>query len=195
MISEFNYIKNENDECAHPGNYTLVGITYNTWWTALGATKDAITAFQKTQRPPDLLAEVLALLGPLASPHARISLQHLTYLYEAALVQFPGSFKLWKSYLQMRMSFVLGKLVIKKWAGGKKKFPDMKDALEEEKEDLEQWENGLDGVVGWDEWKSLVATFEIGGMKGFPNWENPSHGGVAPICFFPRIHGHMTMLL
>jgi pre-mRNA-splicing factor SYF1 len=134
--------------------------SFRSWWTAIGATKDAFTAFQKTQRPPDLPAEVLVLLGPLASPHARISLQRLTYLYEAALVQFPGSFKLWKSYLQMRMSFVLGKLVVKKKSGGRKKLPDMKDALEEEKEDLEQWENGLDGVVGWDEWKSLVATFE-----------------------------------
>jgi pre-mRNA-splicing factor SYF1 len=60
----------------------------------------------------------------------------------------------------MRMSFVLGKLVIKKKAGGKKKFPEMKDALEEEKEDLEEWEGGIDGVVGWEEWKSLVAAFE-----------------------------------
>ena len=25
---------------------------------------------------------------------------------------------------------------------------------------LEQWEGGLDGIVGWEEWKSLVATFE-----------------------------------
>ena len=34
------------------------------------------------------------------------------------------------------------------------------DELEEEKEDLEEWEGGLDGVVGWEEWKALVATFE-----------------------------------
>ena len=134
--------------------------SFRSWWTAIGVTRDALTSFQKTQRPPDLPAEVTTLLGPLASPHARLSLQRLTYLYEAALVQFPGSFKLWKSYLQMRMSFVLGKLVVKKRSGGRKKLPDMKDALEEEKEDLEQWEAGLDGVVGWDEWKSLVATFE-----------------------------------
>lgn len=60
----------------------------------------------------------------------------------------------------MRMSYVLGKQVVKKRAGGKKRFPEMKDALEEEKEDLEEWEAGLDGIVGWEEWKSLVATFE-----------------------------------
>ncbi|KAF8078124.1 hypothetical protein FPV67DRAFT_1464273 [Lyophyllum atratum] len=112
--------------------------SFRSWWTAINTTKEAFTALQKTERPPDLPKEVAVLLGPLASPLARISLQRLTYLYEAALVQFPGSFKLWKSYLNMRLSFVLGKLA----------------------EDLEQWEGGLDPVIGWEEWKNLVATFE-----------------------------------
>lgn len=67
---------------------------------------------------------------------------------------------MWKSYLQTRMTFVLGKRITKKKAGGKKKFPEMREALEDEKEDLEQWEGGLDGVVGWEEWRLLIATFE-----------------------------------
>ncbi|KAF5386776.1 hypothetical protein D9615_001669 [Tricholomella constricta] len=134
--------------------------SFRSWWTAINTTKEAFIALQKTEKPPDLPEEVSALLGPLASPLARISLQRLTYLYEAALVQFPGSFKLWKSYLNLRMSFVLGKLIVRKKAGGKKKFPEMKDALEEEQEDLEKWEGPLHPVVGWEEWKSLVATFE-----------------------------------
>lgn len=58
----------------------------------------------------------------------------------------------------MRMSFVLWKLVVKKKSGGKKKFPEMKDALEEE---LEQWETALDPIVGWEEWKSLIATLNM----------------------------------
>lgn len=58
------------------------------------------------------------------------------------------------------MTFVLGKRITKKKAGGKKKFPEMREALEDEKEDLEQWEGGLDGVVGWEEWRLLIATFE-----------------------------------
>jgi pre-mRNA-splicing factor SYF1 len=57
------------------------------------------------------------------------------------------------------MNYVLGPQVVKKRAGGKKKFPDMKDALEA-KEDSEEWTGGLDPVVGWEEWKALVATFE-----------------------------------
>ena len=102
----------------------------------------------------------MPLLGPLASPLARVYLQRLTYIYEAALQQFAGSFKLWKAYLNMRMSFVCGKLIIQKRAGGRKKFPEMKEALEDETEELEEWDNGLDGILGWEEWKALVATFE-----------------------------------
>jgi len=134
--------------------------SFRAWWTAIHSTTDAFIASQKTERASDLPEEVTALLGPLATPLARISLQRLTYLYEAALAQFPSSFKLWKSYLNMRMSFVLGKLIVKKIAGGKKKFPEMKDALEDESDDLEQWGNGLDAAVGWEEWRSLAAAFE-----------------------------------
>jgi pre-mRNA-splicing factor SYF1 len=101
-----------------------------------------------------------AVLGPLALPLARHTLQRLTYTYEAALAQFPNLFKLWKSYLQMRMSFVLGKRVVKKRPGGKRKFPEMKQALEEAEEDMEEWETSLDPVVAWEEWKALVAVFE-----------------------------------
>ena len=134
--------------------------SFRHWWTAIQNVKEASAALQRAEGPSDLEPEVAALLGPLSSSAARMSLQRQTYLYEAALVQFPGSFKLWKSYLQTRMSFVLGKLVQKKRAGGRKKFPEMGEALEDEKEDLEQWEGGVDGVVGWEEWKLLVATFE-----------------------------------
>lgn len=134
--------------------------SFRHWWDSIQNTKDAASYANKLEGPSDVPPEVAALLGPLSSPSARKTLQRLTYLYESALVQFPTSFKLWKSYLQTRMSFVLGKLKMKKKAGGKKKFPEMREALEDEKEDLEEREGGLDGVVGWEEWKSLVATFE-----------------------------------
>ncbi|KAI0064688.1 spliceosome complex protein [Artomyces pyxidatus] len=134
--------------------------SFRHWWTAINTTREAQAALLKLEDPPDLPEEVATLLGSLASPLAREVLQCLTYLYESALVNFAGSFKLWKSYLQMRMSYVLGKQTVRKRAGGRKKLPEMKDALEDEQEDLEQWEGGLDGIVGWEEWKSLVATFE-----------------------------------
>ncbi|KAG9318252.1 hypothetical protein JVU11DRAFT_333 [Chiua virens] len=135
--------------------------SFRAWWTAIQNTRDAFNALLKEERRENSsLDESAQLLGPLSTPLARRSLQCLTYIYEAALVQFPGSFKLWKSYLQMRMSYILGKLVHKKQAGGRKKFPEMRDALEEERESLEEWEGGLDGVIGWEEWRALVATYE-----------------------------------
>ncbi|KAF8275243.1 spliceosome complex protein [Lactarius quietus] len=134
--------------------------SFRQWWSAVNTTREAQPALLRLEPLSDVSPETRSLLGPLSSPVARQSLQRLTYLYEAALANFPISFKLWKSYLQMRMSYVLGKQLIKKRAGGKKRLPDIKDALEEEQEDMEQWDSGLDGVVGWEEWKALIATFE-----------------------------------
>ncbi|TFK25082.1 spliceosome complex protein [Coprinopsis marcescibilis] len=135
--------------------------SFRAWWSAIQSSRDSYIAKQKSEEPKaNISEEERALLGPLATPFARASLQRLTYLYESALQNFPTSFKLWKSYLLLRMSFVLGKPVHKKRAGGKKKLPEMKEALEEEAEDIEEWETCLDPVVGWEEWTSLIATFE-----------------------------------
>jgi pre-mRNA-splicing factor SYF1 len=134
--------------------------SFRAWWSAIHSTRENFYALHKLNPDSNIPEYVVAILGPLASPLARLTLQRLTYLFEAALLQFPNSFKLWKAYLNMRMSFVLGKLVVKKKSGGKKKFPEMKDALEEGEEELEQWDTALDPIVGWEEWKSLIATFE-----------------------------------
>ena len=91
--------------------------SFRHWWTAIQTTKDACAALQKTSAQQDLDHEVAELLGPLATPVARLGLRRLTYLYESALAQFPGSFKLWKSYLHTRMDYVLGKFVQTKRAG------------------------------------------------------------------------------
>ncbi|KAF7984981.1 hypothetical protein HWV62_9944 [Athelia sp. TMB] len=135
--------------------------SFQAWWTAITNTREAAAARQKLERDdsPDP-SDPPAVMGPLATPVARAYLQRLTYIYEAALAQFPGSFKLWKSYLLVRMSYVMGRQLVKKKAGGAKKLPDMKDALEEARADAQQWEGGLDPVAGWEEWKSLVAVFE-----------------------------------
>ncbi|KAL4065364.1 hypothetical protein J3A83DRAFT_4099989 [Scleroderma citrinum] len=149
-----NDVQREEDLLRNPASFRA-------WWTAIYNTREAFNTQLKAERRANTVTDANAeLLGPLATPLARRSLQCLTYLYESALVQFPGSFKLWKSYLQMRMSYVLGAPVLKKKAGGRKKLPEMKDAVEEEREDAEEWEGGLDGVIGWEEWKSLVATYE-----------------------------------
>lgn len=134
--------------------------SFRHWWTAIHTTKEALNSLQKVAPLSNLPPDVANLLGPLATPVARASLQRLTYLYEAALTQFPGSFKLWKAYLETRSWYVLGKATKPKRAGGRKKLQEMRDALDDEKAELLTWERGLDGVVGWEEWKALIATFE-----------------------------------
>jgi pre-mRNA-splicing factor SYF1 len=54
--------------------------SFRAWWSAINTTREAYVSLQKTEQPPDLPEEVTALLGPLASPLAHISLQRLTYL-------------------------------------------------------------------------------------------------------------------
>ena len=173
--------------------------SFRAWWSAIHSTRENFHALHKLSPDSNIPEPVVAILGPLASPLARLTLQRLTYLFEAALLQFPNSFKLWKAYLNMRMSFVLGKLVVKKKSGGKKKFPEMKDALEEAEEELEQWETALDPILGWEEWKSLIATFEralmwlpkVNGTEGFVSFSYyltffsyPASSDMAPVFFY-----------
>ncbi|KAF8516912.1 spliceosome complex protein [Hysterangium stoloniferum] len=134
--------------------------SFRHWWTAIHTTKETLNVLQKAAPPSNLPPAIANLLGPLATPVARASLQKLTYLYEAALNHFPGSFKLWKAYLETRSWYILGKAVKPKRAGGRKKLQDMTDALEDEKAEMMIWEGGVDGIIGWEEWKALVATFE-----------------------------------
>ncbi|GJJ12268.1 hypothetical protein Clacol_006509 [Clathrus columnatus] len=134
--------------------------SFRHWWTAIHTTKESLNALQKTAPPSDLPNYTVKLLGPLATPIARSSLQRITYLFESALTQFPGSFKLWKAYLETRSWYVLGKAIKPKRAGGRKKLQEMNDALEDEKAEMLTWEGGLNPIIGWEEWKSLIAAFE-----------------------------------
>lgn len=108
------------------------------------------------------------LLGPLATHQARQGLQHLVCIYERALAIFPTSFKLWKSYFQTRQSFILGPLSVeakkarteqgKRGSNYKTNVKELLDGAEES----HVWENkaGLDGVVGFEEWKALIGVGE-----------------------------------
>lgn len=92
---------------------------------------------------------------------ARLALQTLTSLYERALAVFPTSFKLWKSYILMRHRYILGPSVLagtKKQKSSKRKL-DVKELFEDHTVACD-WEGGLDGVVGYEEWRSLFATSE-----------------------------------
>lgn len=114
---------------------------------------------------PDVSVEG-SLLGPLASSGSRRGLQELTMIFERALAIFPTSFKLWKLYMTTRQSYVLGTVTdaaskarrqhALRGARTKTDVTEMLAAAEQEY----QWEGGLDGLIGFEEWKSLFATGE-----------------------------------
>jgi pre-mRNA-splicing factor SYF1 len=141
----------EEDLLRNPGSFQA-------WWSAIQTAKEQAIASQKAQL--NALGDAHEVLGPLASSVARNNVQRLTYLFESALVHFPRSLKLWKSYLQMRSFYVLGKAHKQKRAGARKKYAEMRESMEEEAIDQETYEGGLDGVLGWEEWKALAGTFE-----------------------------------
>ncbi|ORY34933.1 hypothetical protein BCR39DRAFT_515684 [Naematelia encephala] len=134
------------------------------WLSYASQIKDRIS---KTAPPrSDPLSAEEKLLGPLASHVEREGLQSLVCIYERALAVFPTSFKLWRSYFSTRQNFVLGNLTeeakkarqhqAKRGAAYKTNVSELLEGVE----DANQWEGGLDGVVGYEEWKSLFATGE-----------------------------------
>ena len=134
------------------------------WLSYIHQIKDRVAKLE----PPrsDTLSPEETLLGPLATHRSREGLQQLVCIYERALAIFPTSFKLWRSYILTRQSCVLGDLTedakkarqqqAKRGAAYKTNVRELLDGAEE----ANQWKGGLDGVVGYEEWKSLVATGE-----------------------------------
>ncbi|SNX85149.1 related to SYF1 - member of the NineTeen Complex involved in splicing [Melanopsichium pennsylvanicum] len=121
--------------------------------------------------PPDLSLTIYqaALLGPFASSSQRTALRRITSIYERALAQFPTRSSLWRDYLQIRSRFVLGE---PKGGYEAKRKRDLQDTCEKldfgptlidspDDEDFGlTYRGGLDGIVGWKEWKSLAALHE-----------------------------------
>lgn len=133
-------------------------------------------------------AEVSLLGTKLSTPAGRKGLQRLTDLYERALTQFPGSFKLWKQYLDARSSYVLGQpkkkvnlkapkkkagegddglgpsgLVLRTLNEGVKDLETglPGEELDESERDVDaSYEGGLDGIVGAEEWRALAGAYE-----------------------------------
>lgn len=126
-------------------------------------------------KPDTELSSIQAsLLGPLSSKATRLSLKRVVGIYERTLSRFPTSYPLWRDYLLLRCDFVLGtpkggnKIRKKKMIqSGRLTLdvgPTLLDGTQKELEkgnNLELvFEGGLDGVVGWKEWRSLAAVCE-----------------------------------
>lgn len=130
------------------------------WLTYINAIRDRIGKSRAVDGAED------ASLGPLASAESRRALQELTMAYERALALFPNSFKLWKLYLLMRQSYVLGPLTeaaVKARKNNEKRGQKVKTDVSEMlafAESEYEWDGGLDGLIGYDEWKSLITTGE-----------------------------------
>lgn len=106
------------------------------------------------------------ILGVLSYPAARDGLRELAMVYERALAVFPTNYKLWKQYFLTRQEYVLGTLsadAVKARAHQAKRGAAYKTNVKElldDAEDTNIWEGGLDGVVGFEEWRALFATGE-----------------------------------
>jgi len=144
------------------------------WLSYIAQIKDRIAKLDpptpETPSPEDLL------LGPLSSQVAREGLQQLVCVYERALATFPTSFKLWKSYINTRQSYILGSLTndakkarqqqAKRGAAYKTNVQELLDGADE----ACQWEGALGGIVGYEEWKSVIGTGErmLGWLSHLP---------------------------
>ncbi|KAJ9103977.1 pre-mRNA-splicing factor syf1 [Naganishia friedmannii] len=134
------------------------------WLNYINNVRDRINKSQ-ADIEPDVSAEG-SLLGPLASSASRRGLQELTMIFERALAIFPTSFKLWKLYMTTRQMYVLGPVTeaaskarrqhALRGARTKTDVTEMLAAAETEY----QWKGGLNGLIGYEEWKSLFATGE-----------------------------------
>lgn len=81
---------------------------FTRWVHHIANVTATVNAAEKSERGSASESEVALLGAKLSTKAGRHGLQRLTDLYERALAQFPQSYKLWKQYLDMRCSYVLG---------------------------------------------------------------------------------------
>jgi pre-mRNA-splicing factor SYF1 len=163
------------------------------WLQYLSSVHESVQAAERDARgTADPVDE--AMLGKRLSTSAgREGLLRLTDIYERALANFPGSFKLWKAYVNMRDAYVLGdpdkaeKLNLARPKRKRKEGEEERGMLDWLKEGLADeadrdidggWKEGLDGYVGREEWRSLAAVHER-----FVMW-HPKVGRVS-LCIMP----------
>lgn len=140
---------------------------FRTWNSYIAHVEE--TNYRKRPLPDaGMSSEGVQLLGLLSDASQRLALQRIVSVYERALAQFPRSYRLWHRYLDARARFVLGEMRGGAAAARKRMLqtnhvsemgPTLLDARKAE-EEANVYEFGLDGVLGWQEWRSLAAAYE-----------------------------------
>ncbi|GAA5913892.1 hypothetical protein JCM8208_004990 [Rhodotorula glutinis] len=148
------------------------------WQHYLHAVHDETDAALRDARGQASGVERMLLGDRLSTAPGRDSLQRLVDVYERALAHHPRSYALWHKYLRTRALFVLGRPAKQLKLGAPRKrrgdegvgrtMTEWLEAGKGEVDDLEdgerdydaQWDGALDGVLGFDEWRSLAAAYE-----------------------------------
>ncbi|GJN94630.1 hypothetical protein Rhopal_007713-T1 [Rhodotorula paludigena] len=148
------------------------------WQAYIRTIHDEVDAALRDSRGQASGVERILLGDRLSTEQGRVALQRLVDVYERALQHHPRSYSLWRDYLAARAAFVLGKpnKPLKLGAPRKRRGEDgvgrtmlewleagkgEVDEIEEGERDYEaEWEGALDGVLGFEEWRSLAATYE-----------------------------------
>ncbi|KAK0527028.1 pre-mRNA-splicing factor syf1 [Tilletia horrida] len=136
-------------------------------------TTNAVNAPVHNLSPDHTLSKAeIELLGPrFASRAQRTAYRRIVSIYERALAMAPYNYALWRDYLVIRSTYVLGQPRGGATAARKRMLqaslknldvgPTLLDRETGEAEEHE-WEakEALDGRHGFEEWRSLAATFE-----------------------------------
>ncbi|PKI84908.1 Syf1p [Malassezia vespertilionis] len=137
-----------------------------TWLSYITHVEEA--NYRKRPIPDTWLSSAgVELLGLFSDAAQRLALQRVVSIYERALAQFPYAYRLWSRYLRARARFVLGEPQGGAQAARARALhqnvlemgPSLLDSRKQE-EAQTQWDGGLDGVLGWQEWRSLAAAYE-----------------------------------
>ncbi|KAK4056109.1 pre-mRNA-splicing factor syf1 [Microbotryomycetes sp. JL221] len=164
-------LSTEHDLTRNPGQLSR-------WLSHIATIREQVESNERSERGQDTVAERAVLGHKLSLNAGRLGLQQLTDVYERALQHHPRNYQLWKQYLAMRSSYVLGQATepVKLGLTKKKRGADGQgrtmtefleagrgeyDEIEPAERDIDgMWQGALDGVVGWPEWRALAAVYE-----------------------------------
>ncbi|GAA6035486.1 hypothetical protein JCM8097_000276 [Rhodosporidiobolus ruineniae] len=201
------HLSTEHDLLRNPSNLAR-------WQQYIHTVQDEVDHALRDARGSASGVERMLLGGKLSSQAGREGLQRLTDVYERALQHHPRSYALWREYLAVRSSFVLGQpgKALKLGAPRKKRhggdeggegrtMTEWLEAGKGETEEIEdgerdyegEWEGALDGVLGFEEWRSLAAAFErcLMWLPQMPRlWLSYLTLFIHPSCPSPLSHTH-----